>query len=130
MTEPTIKMSSQVSAAPREIAVVRIGNVANIAPTIDLDASSAGTGYSLTFTGEGDGPTDIADSGDTDLVDGDSTTFASVKLAVSGLLDGNAETLTLDGDTFMLATAVAGQDTDGRKLPDRDVYQSLEQQRL
>jgi predicted outer membrane repeat protein len=87
----------------------------NDPPTIDLDAnnSSGATGndYTFTFT-EGDGPTAIADS-DTDLVDVDSTTFASVKLAVSGLLDGNAETLLLDGDTFALATAVAGQDTSG-----------------
>ena len=85
------------------------------APTLDLDTndSSGATGndYVFTFT-EGDGPTTIADS-DTDLVDLDSVTFASVKLVVSGLLDGNAETLVLDGDTFALATAVAGQNTSG-----------------
>ena len=85
------------------------------APTLDLDAndSSGATGndYAFPFT-EGDSPTAIADS-DTDLVDVDSTTFASVKLAVSGLLDGNAETLVLDGDTFALATTIAGQDTTG-----------------
>ena len=87
----------------------------NTAPTIDLDAndSSGATGndYQFTFT-EGDGPTAIADN-DTDMVDVDSTTFTSVKLAVSGLLDGNAETLVLDGNTFALNTAVAGQDTTG-----------------
>jgi hypothetical protein len=90
-------------------------NPVNDAPTVDLDAndSSGATGndYQFTFT-EGDGPTAIADT-DTDLVDVDSTTFANVKLAVSGLLDGNAEVLVLDGDTFALATAVAGQDTTG-----------------
>ncbi|NJN70200.1 MAG: cadherin-like domain-containing protein, partial [Nitrospira sp.] len=87
----------------------------NTAPTVDLDAnnSSGATGndYMVTFT-EGDGPTAIADS-DTDLVDADSIAFDHVTLSVSGLLDGNAETLVLDGDTFALATAVAGQDTTG-----------------
>jgi streptogramin lyase len=87
----------------------------NAPPTVDLDAndSSGATGndYQLTFT-EGAAPTAIADS-DTDLVDGDSTTFDHVKLSITGLLDGNAETLLLDGDTFALATAVAGQDTTG-----------------
>ncbi|WP_342347567.1 DUF4347 domain-containing protein [uncultured Nitrospira sp.] len=90
-------------------------NAVNNAPTIDLDAnnSSGATGndYAVAFA-EGSGPIGIADT-DTDLVDVDSTTFASVKLTVSGLLDGNAETLALDGDTFALATAVAGQDTTG-----------------
>ena len=43
----------------------------------------------------------------------DSTTFDHVTLSVSGLLDGNAETLVLDGDTFALGTAVAGQNTTG-----------------
>ncbi|MDH3770798.1 MAG: NHL repeat-containing protein, partial [Nitrospirota bacterium] len=87
----------------------------NTPPTVDLDAndSSGATGndYSFTFT-EGDGPTAIADT-DTDLVDVDSTTFDHVTVSVSGLLDGNAEVLVLDGDTFALATAVAGQDTTG-----------------
>ena len=88
--------------------------VTNAVPTLDLDAndSSGATGndYQFTFT-EGDSATAIADS-DTDLVDPDSTTFASVKLAVSGLLDGNVETLVLDSSTFGLATAVA-QNTAG-----------------
>ncbi|GJL59178.1 MAG: hypothetical protein NPIRA03_20350 [Nitrospirales bacterium] len=87
----------------------------NDPPTVDLDAndSSGATGndYDATFT-EGAGPMGIADS-DTDLLDPDSTTFAYVKLGVSGLLDGNAETLVLDGNTFTLGTAVAGQDTTG-----------------
>ncbi|MDH5585435.1 MAG: Ig-like domain-containing protein [Nitrospirota bacterium] len=87
----------------------------NIVPTLDLDAndSSGATGndYAFTFT-EGDAATAIADS-DTDLVDADSVTFAYVKLSVSGVLDGNSETLVLDGDTFALGTAVAGQDTTG-----------------
>jgi len=86
-----------------------------VPPTLDLDAdnSSGATGidYQFTFT-EGDGPTAIADS-DTDLSDPDSVTFPSVALAISGLLDGNAEVLILDGNTFALATAVAGQDTTG-----------------
>ncbi|MEO7861145.1 MAG: cadherin-like domain-containing protein [Nitrospirales bacterium] len=43
----------------------------------------------------------------------DSTTFAYVTLSVSGLLDGNAEVLILDGDTFALATDAPGQDTIG-----------------
>ena len=90
-------------------------NPVNDAPTVDLDAnnssSATGNDYQFTFT-EGDGPTAIADS-DTDLVDGDSTTFDHVTLSVSGLLDGNAETLVLDGDTFALGTVVAGQDTTG-----------------
>jgi uncharacterized protein DUF4347/Big-like domain-containing protein/low-density lipoprotein receptor class B len=87
----------------------------NIVPTLDLDAndSSGASGNDYTFTfSEGDAPTAIADS-DTDLVDADSVTFAYVKLAISGLLDGNNETLVLDGDTFGLATTVAGQDTGG-----------------
>ena len=50
---------------------------------------------------------------DTDLIDIDSTTFTSVKLAINGILDGNAETLVLDGSTFALATTVGGQDTAG-----------------
>jgi hypothetical protein len=50
---------------------------------------------------------------DTDLVDVDSTTFDHVTLSISGLLNGNAEILVLDGDTFALATAVVGQDTSG-----------------
>ncbi|MCB9775997.1 MAG: DUF4347 domain-containing protein [Nitrospiraceae bacterium] len=90
-------------------------NAVNDPPTLDLDVndSSGATGndYTLTFT-EGGGLIGIADS-DTDVVDPDNTTFAYVKLGVSGLLDGNAETLVLDGDTFTLATAVAGQDTTG-----------------
>lgn len=90
-------------------------NAINDPPTVDLDAndSSGATGndYTVTFT-EGGGPIGIADS-DTDLLDPDSTTFAYVKLGVSGLLDGNAEVLVLDGDTFALATAVASQDTTG-----------------
>ncbi|HBP86951.1 MAG TPA: hypothetical protein DD706_04555, partial [Nitrospiraceae bacterium] len=90
-------------------------NAINDPPTVDLDAndSSGATGndYIVTFT-EGGGPIGIADS-DTDLVDPDSSTFAYVKLGVSGLLDGNAETLVLDGNTFILGTAVAGQDTTG-----------------
>ncbi len=89
--------------------------VTNAIPTLDLDAndSSGATGndFQFTFT-EGDGATAIADS-DTDLVDLDSTTFDYITLSVSGLLDGNAETLVLDGDTFALATANPGQDTTG-----------------
>ena len=97
------------------IGIAMGASVTNIAPTLDLDAdnSSGATGndYAFTFT-EGDGPTAIADS-DTDLADVDSTMFDHVRLTVSGLLDGNAEVLVLDGDTFALATAVAGQDTSG-----------------
>jgi hypothetical protein len=88
---------------------------ATTSSTLDLDAndSSGATGndYAFTFT-EGDGPTAIADI-DTDLADVDSTTFAYVTLSVSGLLDGNAEVLVLDGDTFALATDAPGQDTSG-----------------
>ena len=84
-------------------------------PTVDLDSnnSSGATGndYQFTFT-EGDGPTAIADS-DVDMTDTDSTTFTTVTLAISGLLDGNNETLRLDGDIFALATIVAGQNTSG-----------------
>lgn len=91
------------------------GSTAQPPPTLDLDAnnSSGATGndYRFTFT-EGDGPTAIADS-DADLSDVDSTTFDHVTLSISGLLDGNAETLVLDGDAFALATTVAGQDTIG-----------------
>ncbi len=87
----------------------------NDTPTVDLDAndSSGATGndYAITFT-EGAGPIGIADS-DVDLLDPDSTTFAYVKLGISGLLNGNAETLVLDGNTFALTTAVVGQDTTG-----------------
>ncbi len=82
------------------------------APTLDLDAndsSGAGNNYQFTF-GEGDAPTAIADM-DTDIVVGGSSTFASVKLAVSGLLDGSAETIVLDGSTFDLATVEGGRDT-------------------
>ncbi|WNM57809.1 DUF4347 domain-containing protein [Candidatus Nitrospira allomarina] len=90
-------------------------NAVNDPPSLDLDVndSSGATGndYALTFT-EGGGPIGIADS-DTDLVDPDNTSFAYVKLGVSGLLDGNAETLVLDGNTFTLGTAVAGQNTTG-----------------
>ncbi|MCW5783054.1 MAG: tandem-95 repeat protein [Nitrospirales bacterium] len=85
------------------------------APTLDLDVNNSSgasdNDYAFTFT-EDDGPTAIADS-DTDLADGDSTTFAYVTLSVSGLLDGNAEVLILDGDTFALATDAPGQDTTG-----------------
>ncbi len=87
----------------------------SIIPTIDLDLndSSGATGndYQFTFT-EGDAPTAIADS-DADLNDLDSPTFTTVTLAITGLLDGNSETLLLDGDVFALATAVAGQNTSG-----------------
>ncbi len=82
------------------------------APTLDLDAndsSGAGNNYQFTFT-EDDAPTAIADM-DTDIVVGGSSTFASVKLAVSGLLDGTAETIVLDGSTFDLATVEGGRDT-------------------
>ena len=101
--------------AQTDVFARQYGAATNAAPTLDLDAndSSGATGndYTFIFT-EGDGPTAIADS-DTDLVDVDSLTFANVTLSVSGLLDGNAEVLVLDGDTFALATAVAGQDTSG-----------------
>ncbi len=89
----------------------------NSTPTLDLDLddSSGATGNDynppLPFT-EGDGPTAIADT-DTALVDADLGTFASVKLGISALLDGNAEVLILDGSTFALATAVASQNTMG-----------------
>ena len=84
-------------------------------PTLDLDGndSSGATGNDYQFPfAEGDAPTAIADM-DTDVVVGGSSTFVSVKLAVSGLLDGNAETLVLDGSTFDLATADGGRDTAG-----------------
>ena len=87
----------------------------NDAPSVNLDgddsSGAGGNDYAFTFT-EGDGATAIADS-DTDVADVDSTTFDQVTLAVSGLLDGNAEELVLDGDNFALATATAGQDTSG-----------------
>ena len=78
----------------------------NQAPTLDLDGddSSGATGndYLVTFS-EGDGATAIADA-DLDVADVDSTDFDSVTLSVSGLLDGNAEELILDGSTFAPAT--------------------------
>ena len=84
----------------------------NQPPTLDLDVdnSSGATGnnYQFSFT-EGGLATAIADS-DVDVADVDSTDFYNVTLAVSGLLDGNAEELVLDGSTFALATA-ADQDT-------------------
>ena len=74
----------------------------NQAPTLDLDGddSSGATGndYLVTFS-EGDGATAIADA-DLDVADVDSTDFDSVTLSVSGLLDGNAEELILDGSAF------------------------------
>ena len=86
---------------------------ATIAPTLDLDGnnSSGATGndYTAPFA-EGAAAIRIADT-DTDLADTDSTAFSFVTLSISGLLDGNAETLVLDGDTFALATDVTGQNT-------------------
>ncbi|MCA9469221.1 MAG: hypothetical protein KC643_27775, partial [Nitrospira sp.] len=73
-------------------------------PILDLDVNdhsgATGNDYQFTFT-EGDGPTAIADS-DVDMTDADSTTFTTVTLAITGLLDGNNETLLLDGDIFAL----------------------------
>ena len=87
----------------------------NDAATLNLDVNdSSGAGgndYGFTYT-EGDAATAIADV-DTAVVDVDSTSFANVKLSVSGLLDGDAEELHLDGDVFALASAVGGQDTFG-----------------
>ena len=83
-------------------------------PILDLDANDSaapGNDYALTYT-EDDAPTAIADS-DTDLSDFDSTSFDHVTLAVSGLLDDDAEELQLDGTTFTLATPAAGQNTTG-----------------
>ena len=101
--------------AQTDVFARQFGTAVNTPPTLDLDANNSsgatGNNYLFTFT-EGAAATAIADT-DTDLVDADSPTFASVTLAISGLLDGNAETLVLDGDTFALATAVAGQDTTG-----------------
>ena len=101
--------------AQTDVFARQFGTAANTPPTVDLDANNSsgatGNNYLFTFT-EGDAATAIADT-DTDLVDADSPTFASVALTVSGLLDGNAETLVLDGDTFALATAVASQNTTG-----------------
>ncbi|TKB70766.1 MAG: DUF4347 domain-containing protein [Nitrospira sp.] len=101
--------------AQTDVFARQFGTAVNTPPTLDLDANNSsgatGNNYLFTFT-EGAAATAIADT-DTDLVDADSPTFASVTLAVSGLLDGNAETLVLDGDTFALATAVAGQNTTG-----------------
>ncbi len=94
---------------------MRTNTGSTAAPTLDLDVNNSsgasGNDYAFTFT-EGDGPTAIADT-DTDLTDLDSTFFAYVTVSVSGLLDGNAEVLILDGDTFALATDVPGQDTTG-----------------
>lgn len=89
--------------------------VASNGPTLDLDADdssgASGIDYQLTFT-EGGSLVSIADT-DAVLSDPDSTAFTSVTLAISGLLDGNAEILELDGSTFALATAAAGQNTSG-----------------
>ncbi len=91
---------------------ITINSVNNL-PTLDLDADNSsgavGNNYQFTFT-EGDGPTAIADS-DASLIDLDSDTFANVLLTITGLQDGNAETLIIGGDTFALSTAVTGQDT-------------------
>jgi len=86
----------------------------NAKPILDLDVNDSGApGNDYTFIyNEGDAATAIADS-DTDLVDIDSSTFDHVSLTLSGLLDGNAEVLLLDGSAFALATANAGQDTGG-----------------
>ena len=84
-----------------------------IAPTLNLDfddsAGAGGNDYAVTFT-EGDAATAIADT-DTDLADVDSSAFTNVTLAISGLLDANAEELVLEGVSFALATDNAGQDT-------------------
>ncbi len=93
---------------------VTINSVNNL-PTLDLDADDSsgatGTGYQTTFT-EGGAPVAIVDS-DATVTDVDSGSFANVMLTISGIQDGNAEILILDGDTFALGTAVASQNTSG-----------------
>ncbi|HSD99851.1 MAG TPA: DUF4347 domain-containing protein, partial [Burkholderiales bacterium] len=64
----------------------------NAAPTLDLDASGAGTGYATTFT-ENAGAVFIIDTTDATLGDVDSPNLSSLTVTIANLLDGAAESL-------------------------------------
>lgn len=66
------------------------------APVIDLDAASAGSGYSTSFT-EGTAAIVVVNS-DFSVVDGDSTAMQSITMTPSGIVNGASEILTFHGD--------------------------------
>ena len=65
-------------------------------PTLDLDASSDGTGYTGIFAASGD-PVDIADD-DVSIEDRDDAYLASATVTLANPLDGAEEGLSLSGD--------------------------------
>ncbi len=64
-------------------------------PTLDLDASSTGTDYAVTFTAGG-AAVDIADD-DMFVLDSDSTSLVSAKVTLTNRPDGEEESLSLSG---------------------------------
>lgn len=100
----------------QEAATISVVNVAvDTPPLVDLDAnnSSGATGadYQTTYR-EGDVSASLADI-DAAFSDADSNSFPTVRFVATGLLDGNDETLLLDGSQLALATPVVGQVTAG-----------------
>ncbi|MBF0621637.1 MAG: DUF4347 domain-containing protein, partial [Magnetococcales bacterium] len=65
----------------------------NTAPEVDLDTSSGGVDYSVTFT-EGGGNIDIANSSNLDVTDADTDTIATVIISLTNDQDGASEYLT------------------------------------
>ena len=83
----------------------------NDAPTVDLNGAGAGVNNSVTFT-EGANttgtPVNIAASGA--LADIDNTNLIRMTVTVGGVVDGNAEVLTIGGTAFQLGNDATNVD--------------------
>lgn len=66
----------------------------NVAPVVDLNGASSGTGFASTFT-EDAGAVSIVDTSVT-VTDSDDTTLASASIVLSNRPDGDAESLSVD----------------------------------
>ena len=66
----------------------------NVAPVVDLNGTSSGTGFASTFT-EDAGAVSIVDT-NTLVTDSDNTTLASTSIILSNRPDGDAESLSVD----------------------------------
>src|SRR4029079_18384179 len=65
------------------------------APVIDLDASTPGSDFAVTFT-EGDAATLIEDPADATITDVDNTTLATLTVTITNLFDTGNEILSTD----------------------------------
>ncbi|MEB3279105.1 MAG: DUF4347 domain-containing protein [Lyngbya sp.] len=72
------------------------GTIDNEPATLDLDTTETGNNYQTTFTRGGD-PVIVGNVGNIDITDVDNTTVASVTLTLRNSLNGNNETLAING---------------------------------